>query len=82
MSNVIAQATASYGRIEEVFNAQSNAKGGTLEATLRGDIEAKDVTMTYGEKSVLSHASFKVAAGTRNAIIGPRPRARRSCCTC
>ncbi len=66
MSNVIAQATASYGRIEEVFNAQSNAKGGTLEATLRGDIEAKDVTMTYGEKSVLDHASFKVAAGTRH----------------
>ena len=71
MSNVLAQATASYGRIEEVFNAESHAKGGSLKAELRGDIEARDVVMMYGEKAALDHASFSVKAGTKTAIIGP-----------
>ena len=71
MSNVLAQATASYTRIEEVFNAERDEKLGTFKATLHGDIEARDVVMTYGEKAVLDHASFTIKAGTRTAIIGP-----------
>ena len=71
MSNVLATATASYGRIEEVFNAQREAKTGTVKAVLRGDIEAKDVTVMFGEKAALKDVSFKVAAGSRTAVIGP-----------
>jgi ATP-binding cassette subfamily B protein len=71
MSNVIAQATASYGRIAEVLDAPDEKKTGGLKATLRGDIEVKDVSVRFGEKPVLKNVSFKVSAGTKTAIIGP-----------
>ncbi len=71
MSNVIAQASASYGRISEVLHAPDEKEGGELKAQLRGEIEVKDVTVNFGEKQVLKHVSFHVPAGTRTAIIGP-----------
>jgi ATP-binding cassette, subfamily B, bacterial len=71
MSNVIAQATASYGRISQVLHAPAEKKTGGLKATLRGDIEVKDVTVLFGEKAALKNISFKAAAGTTTAIIGP-----------
>ena len=71
MSNVIAQATASYGRISAVLHAPDEKKTGGLKAELRGDIELKDVTVLFGEKYALRDVSFKVAAGTKTAIIGP-----------
>jgi ATP-binding cassette subfamily B protein len=71
MSNIIAQATASYERIALVLAAQEVAETGTLEPHLRGDITVSDVSVSYGEKAALKHVSFSVAAGTRTAIIGP-----------
>lgn len=71
MSNVIAQATASYGRISLVLHAPGEKKTGGLKAALRGDIEAKGVTVRFGEKVALDDVSFKAAAGTRTAVIGP-----------
>jgi ATP-binding cassette subfamily B protein len=71
MSNVIAQATASYGRIALVLHAPDEKKTGGLKAELRGDIEVKDVTVKFGEKAALKDVSLKAAAGTKTAIIGP-----------
>lgn len=71
MSNVIAQASASYQRIYEVIKAEPKEDTGKLRADLRGDVEAKNVTVTFGEKTVLKDVSFKVRAGTKTAIIGP-----------
>ncbi len=71
MSNVIAQASASYMRISGVLNAPDPVETGTLAKDLEGNIELKDVTLSYGEKKVLSDISFKVAAGSKTAIIGP-----------
>ncbi len=71
MSNVIAQAQASYGRIALVLHAPDERVTGGLKADLRGDIEVKDVTVKFGEKSALKDVSFKAAAGTKTAIIGP-----------
>ena len=71
MSNIIAQATASYERIANVLYAEEKELGGDLKASLRGDVDVKDLTVKYGEKSVLKHVSFSVKAGTRTAIIGP-----------
>jgi ATP-binding cassette, subfamily B, bacterial len=71
MTNVIAQARASYGRIAEVLYAPEEKKGGTLKATLRGDIDVKDVTVLFGEKAALKDISFSVKAGSKTAIIGP-----------
>lgn len=71
MSNVIAQATASYGRIFEVLDAPEERPDGTIKESLRGDIEFRDVTVAYGEHNALKNVSFKLAAGTKTAIIGP-----------
>ena len=71
MSNLIAQAQASYGRILMVLNAPVEKKTGGLQATLVGNIEVKDVTVNFGQKSALKDVSFSVKAGSKTAIIGP-----------
>ncbi|NTU99251.1 ABC transporter ATP-binding protein [Candidatus Falkowbacteria bacterium] len=71
MSNVIAQATASYERITDVLNAEEEAPAGTLTSHLRGDIELNNVTLCYNDKSVLRDVSFKIPANSKTAIIGP-----------
>ncbi|HEY4336923.1 MAG TPA: ABC transporter ATP-binding protein [Puia sp.] len=71
MSNVIAQAQASYARISGVLNAPDPVESGTLAKPLRGDIDVKDVTVAYGEKQVLKEISFTVAGGSKTAVIGP-----------
>lgn len=71
MSNVIAQAQASYGRILEVLNAPVEKKTGGLKATLQGNITLKKVTVNFGDKSALKDISFSVPSGSQTAIIGP-----------
>ncbi len=71
MSNVIAQAQASYGRILLVLGAPIEKKTGGLKAQLHGELEVKNVSMDFGEKSVLKDISFSVKAGSKTAIIGP-----------
>jgi ATP-binding cassette, subfamily B, bacterial len=71
MSNVIAQATASYGRIAMVLNTPDKKDGGTLVSNLRGDFAVRDVSLKLGGKDVLKRVSFSAGAGTRTAVIGP-----------
>jgi ATP-binding cassette, subfamily B, bacterial len=71
MNNVIAQAQASYGRVEEVLNSADPEVEGTIKETLHGDIAVKNVTITYGEKPALKDVTLAVKGGTRTAIIGP-----------
>jgi ATP-binding cassette subfamily B protein len=71
MSNVIAQATASYARISQVLHAPGEKKTGGLTAELKGDIEVENVTVRFGEKTALKDVSFKTTAGSKTAIIGP-----------
>lgn len=71
MSNIIASATASYGRIKQVLDALPPAEAGTISSDIRGDIVLKDVTLSYGEKPVLKNISLSVKAGSKTAIIGP-----------
>ncbi|HLH31318.1 MAG TPA: ABC transporter ATP-binding protein, partial [Terriglobia bacterium] len=71
MSNVIAQASASYGRIAVVLHAPDKKDNGTVVASLRGDIAVKNVRVNFGERAVLKNVSFTAKAGTRTAIIGP-----------
>lgn len=71
MSNVIAQATASYGRVSQVLEAPVIKSVGKIKAEIRGDIAVSDLTVKYGEKVALSGVSFLARAGTRTAIIGP-----------
>jgi ATP-binding cassette subfamily B protein len=71
MSNIIAQATASFQRINVVLNAPDVAEGGSLKETLRGDVELQNVSVSYGQKPALKDVSLKVSAGSKIAIIGP-----------
>ncbi|MEO6014816.1 MAG: ABC transporter ATP-binding protein [Devosia sp.] len=71
MSNVVAQAQASYGRIAEVLNAPAPKAAGTLDRELRGDIEVTGLSVRYGQREALEDVSFVARAGTRTAVIGP-----------
>lgn len=71
MSNVIAQASASYQRIINVLHAPLVTAGGDLKATLKGDIEIQDLSLFYGQKPALKNISLSLKAGTKTAIIGP-----------
>ena len=71
MSNIIAQASASYGRISEVLNAPALVAEGKDESTLSGKIEIQEVSLNYGDKPVLKNVSFVVGAKSHTAIIGP-----------
>lgn len=71
MSNVIAQAKASYGRIAQVLNQDNAAPSGNLTDTLKGQVEMKGVNVLYGQKPVLKAISFDLQPGSKTAIIGP-----------
>jgi ATP-binding cassette, subfamily B, bacterial len=71
MSNVIAQASASYMRINAIFSTPEEEKGGQIVEDLRGDVGMEHVSLSYGEKLVLKDVSFNVPSGSRTAIIGP-----------
>jgi ATP-binding cassette, subfamily B, bacterial len=71
MSNIIAQASASYSRINEVMEAGVIDEPGTIDSIIRGDIDLKNVSLFYGDKPILKNISFSVKAGSKTAIIGP-----------
>ncbi len=71
MSNLIAQASASYSRICEVLDSKEVEEPGFIKDEIKGDIEFKNITMTYGDNYSLKDVSFSLKAGTRTAIIGP-----------
>jgi ATP-binding cassette subfamily B protein len=71
MSNVIAQASASYQRIAEVLEASDMVETGSITSELQGQVELKNVTLSYGEKPALKNVSLSVPAHSRTAIIGP-----------
>ncbi|HVV56247.1 MAG TPA: ABC transporter ATP-binding protein [Mucilaginibacter sp.] len=71
MSNIIAQATASYERITAVIEAPNPPETGTITEPLHGNVELKHVNLAYGQKPALKDVSFKVEAGSKIAVIGP-----------
>lgn len=71
MSNLIAQATTSYERINQVLGRVETADTGTLQTELKGDVEIKNVSVEYDEKQVLKEVSIKIKQGSRTGIIGP-----------
>jgi ATP-binding cassette subfamily B protein len=71
MSNIIASASASFARINDVLDAPVADESGTVDSNIIGDIEVKNVSLSFGEKPVLKNISFSVKAGSKTAIIGP-----------
>ncbi len=71
MSNVIAQATASHQRIQNLLEAPDVLPAGTCTDALQGKMELKNVSLRYGQTPVLRDLSLTIAPGTKTAIIGP-----------
>ena len=71
MSNVIAQASASYGRIGLVIDTPPAKDTGTIINDLKGNIEVKNISHSFGEKAALKDISFEAREGTKTAVIGP-----------
>jgi ATP-binding cassette, subfamily B, bacterial len=71
MSNVMAQAGASYMRLSAVLMAPEIKKSGTLWPALRGDLAVDNVSLAFGDKEALKHVSFSAKSGTKTAVIGP-----------
>lgn len=71
MSNIIARASASYSRIHKILHAGDTTQGGEIKRELKGEIEVKNLSLSFGEKKALENISFKVKPGTKTAIIGP-----------
>ncbi len=71
MSNMIAQASASYERIFQVMEAPETADTGKIDKPLQGNIHFNNVTVKYDGKPALKSVSFSIEPGTRTAIIGP-----------
>jgi ATP-binding cassette subfamily B protein len=71
MSNIIASATASYGRIRQVLEAPLPKEPGSVISDIKGDIILRNVSLNYGEKPILKNISFSVRSGSKTAILGP-----------
>ncbi|MES1216948.1 MAG: ABC transporter ATP-binding protein [Bacteroidota bacterium] len=71
MSNVIAQANASFQRINVVLQLSDSTDSGTIKEPLKGNITLNNVSVLYGQKPALKEISFSVSAGSTLAIIGP-----------
>jgi ATP-binding cassette, subfamily B, bacterial len=71
MSNVMAQAGASYMRLSAVLMAPEIKKSGALQPALLGDLAVDSVSLAFGDKEALKNVSFSAKRGTKTAVIGP-----------
>lgn len=71
ISNALARATVSYGRVAEVLFADPPKPRGTIDKRINGDIEFKNVNLKINDKNILKDISFVVKSKSRTAILGP-----------
>ncbi len=73
MSNVIAQASASYERVNEILEAEEPKVVGKITAPLTGQISVHNLNLEFNNsgKPILKDISFSIKAGTKTAILGP-----------
>ena len=75
--NIFQRGTASVKRIDELMRAEpvidDSAADPTIAANtvLRGEIEFRNLSFSYGDTPVLSGISLKIPAGSSLAIVGP-----------
>jgi ATP-binding cassette subfamily B protein len=71
ISNMIAVASASYGRIRSVLDAPEQKTLGEQKPPVTGSVFVKNLSLSIGEKQILKSISFDIKPKTKTAIIGP-----------
>ena len=77
---------AGFSRFHEIMNTPSESDEGTLTLEeVRGDLEFKDVSFSYGEgdsetKPVIKNLNLSVKAGTTLALVGPSGGGKSTLC--
>ena len=66
----MAKATVSLGRINEVYNAPQEDYEAGIDMEIKGDIEFKDVSFSFGKQKIFENLSFTVPAGQTVAVLG------------
>ena len=69
---IVQRGRAGYARLKEVFDAEPEVTDGPLPAPedVRGAIDVRDLTFSYGKHRVLDRVSFGVPAGGSLAVMG------------
>jgi len=71
VSNIMAQAQASYVRIQEVLSMSEQSKEGSLTTQLEGGIQLDKVDLFFGENAALKNITLDIKPKNKVAIIGP-----------
>ncbi len=73
VTNLFQQGWASLGRLQAVFDATAAIAdpADPVASQIRGAVEFRDVSFSYGQTVVLKGVSFSVPAGGSLAIVGP-----------
>ncbi|MFN0090309.1 MAG: ABC transporter ATP-binding protein [Acidimicrobiales bacterium] len=73
LSQVISKGYAAAERISEIMATPADIvdRPGALAMPIRGGVELRNVTFSYGREPVLDNVSFRVAPGESVAIVGP-----------
>ena len=76
VGQAVSRGFVSLKRISDVLDAPIREETGTYDGPIQGDIEFKNVSLTYktadgSDKTVLKDISFTIKAKTKTAIVGP-----------
>ncbi|WP_293913199.1 ABC transporter ATP-binding protein [Deinococcus sp.] len=75
ITNMLQRGAASWGRLQEIFNAQpqirDDGRTDTSIRSLSGAIDFENVSLKFGDQSVLSDISLSIPAGQTLGITGP-----------
>jgi ATP-binding cassette subfamily B multidrug efflux pump len=94
VTNLIQRGMASWKRMLDVLDAPplvadppslvSQARAGALRTVedVKGDIEFRNLTLTYGDTVVLRGVSGRIPAGTTTAIVGPTGSGKSTLLAC
>jgi ATP-binding cassette, subfamily B, multidrug efflux pump len=76
VTNMVQRGLASWGRMREVLDAVPSITDPPSDQlvvlpAVRGAIEFRDLTFSYGDRPVLDHVSVRIEAGRTVALVGP-----------
>ena len=69
--SVIGQAQASYERLRDLLEDPQPPPADRISADLKGEVEVRGLSFSYGERQVVQDVSLRLPPGSRTAIVGP-----------